>query len=94
MRSRSCAPICVKTRDRVPQNRQTTFVTRGPRRSPRGETRMTCGEDGTARQIAALPPAAEIRAASNRACLALARKLLKRSFHSLRELGDEALQPV
>ena len=34
------------------------------------------------------------RLGGNRACLALARKLLKRSFHTLRELGDEALQPV
>ena len=30
------------------------------------------------------------RLGGNRACLALARKLLKRSFHTLRELGDEA----
>ena len=34
------------------------------------------------------------RLGGNRACLALARKLLKRSYHTLRELGDEALQPV
>src|SRR4051794_38314214 len=34
------------------------------------------------------------RLGGNGACLALARKLLKRSFHTLRELGDEALQPV
>ena len=34
------------------------------------------------------------RLGGNRACLALARKLLTRSFHTLRELGDEALQPV
>jgi transposase len=34
------------------------------------------------------------RIGGNRACLALARKLLKRSYHILRELGDEALQPV
>ena len=34
------------------------------------------------------------RLGGNRACLALARKLLKRSFHTLRELGDEALQPA
>ena len=33
------------------------------------------------------------RLGGNRACLALARKLLKRSFHVLRELGDQALQP-
>ena len=31
------------------------------------------------------------RLGGNRACLALARKLLKRSFHVLRELGDQAL---
>ena len=30
----------------------------------------------------------------NRACLALARKLLKRSPHTLRELGDEGLLPT
>jgi transposase len=29
----------------------------------------------------------------NRACLALARKLLKRCYHTLRELGADALQP-
>jgi len=34
------------------------------------------------------------RLGGNRACLALARKLLKRSYHTLRELGDEALQPA
>jgi transposase len=32
------------------------------------------------------------RLGGNRACLALARKLLKRSFHTLRELGDGGLQ--
>jgi transposase len=30
----------------------------------------------------------------NRACLAIARKLLKRSYHTLSELGEEALQPA
>jgi transposase len=30
----------------------------------------------------------------NRACLAIARKLLKRSYHTLCELGEEALQPA
>jgi hypothetical protein len=30
----------------------------------------------------------------NRACLAVTRKLLKRSYHTLRELGEEALQPA
>ena len=34
------------------------------------------------------------RLGNNRACLAIARKLLKRSYHTLRELGDEALQPA
>ena len=30
----------------------------------------------------------------NRACLSIARKLLKRSYHTLRELGEEALAPA
>ena len=34
------------------------------------------------------------RLGGNRACLALARKLLKRCYHTLRELGDEALLPA
>lgn len=34
------------------------------------------------------------RLGGNRACLALARKLLKRSYHTLRKLGDEALAPA
>ena len=34
------------------------------------------------------------RIGGNRACLALARKLLKRSYHILTELGDQALAPV
>jgi transposase len=34
------------------------------------------------------------RIGGNRACLAVARKLLKRCYHTLRELGEEALQPV
>jgi transposase len=34
------------------------------------------------------------RIGGNRACLALARKLLKRSYHLLKELGDQALAPV
>ena len=34
------------------------------------------------------------RIGSNRACLALARKLLKRSYHLLKALGDQALVPV
>ena len=34
------------------------------------------------------------RLGANRACLSIARKLLKRSYHTLRELGQEALQPA
>ena len=34
------------------------------------------------------------RLGANWACLAIARKLLKRSYHTLRELGEEALQPA
>jgi transposase len=34
------------------------------------------------------------RLGANRACLAVARKLLKRSYHTLSELGDQALQPA
>src|SRR5918999_944176 len=34
------------------------------------------------------------RSGGNRACLAVARKLLKRSYHTLRELGEEALAPA
>jgi hypothetical protein len=32
------------------------------------------------------------RLGHNRTCLSVARKLLKRSYHTLRELGEEALQ--
>jgi transposase len=34
------------------------------------------------------------RIGGNRACIAISRKLLKRSYHLLRELGDQALEPV
>ena len=34
------------------------------------------------------------RIGGNRACIAVARKLLKRSYHLLRNLGDQALEPV
>ena len=34
------------------------------------------------------------RLGGNRACLSVARKLLKRSYHTPRELGEEALQPA
>lgn len=37
---------------------------------------------------------AAARLGSNRACLSVARRLLKRSFHTLRELGEEALAPA
>ena len=37
---------------------------------------------------------AAARLGANRACLSVARKLLKRSYHTLRELGEEALQPA
>ena len=34
------------------------------------------------------------RLGHNRACLAIARKLLKRSYHTLKDLGDQALAPA
>jgi transposase len=34
------------------------------------------------------------RLGANRACLSIARELLKRSYHTLRELGEEALAPA
>jgi transposase len=34
------------------------------------------------------------RLGHNRACVAISRKLLKRAYHTLRELGEEALQPA
>jgi transposase len=37
---------------------------------------------------------AKPRVGGNRACLSVARKLLKRSYHTLRELGEEALAPA
>ena len=41
-----------------------------------------------------LLPASRRAPRHNRACLAITRKLLKRSYHTLRELGDEALAPA
>ena len=38
--------------------------------------------------------AAKEEIGGNRACLSIARKLLKRSYHTLRELGEEALAPA
>ena len=37
---------------------------------------------------------AKERIGGNRACIAVARKLLKRAYHLLRELGDQALEPI
>jgi len=37
---------------------------------------------------------AAARLGGNRACLSVARKLLQRAYHTLRELGEEALQPA
>jgi transposase len=37
---------------------------------------------------------AKERIGGNRACIAIARKLLKRAYHLLRELGDQALEPL
>src|SRR5204863_4321059 len=37
---------------------------------------------------------AAARLGGNRACLAVARRLLKRCYHTLRKLGEEALQPA
>jgi transposase len=37
---------------------------------------------------------AAARLGRNRACLALARKLLKRCYHTLKDLGDQALAPA
>jgi transposase len=34
---------------------------------------------------------AQARLGHKRACLAIARRLLKRSYHTLRDLGDKAL---
>ncbi len=34
------------------------------------------------------------RIGGNRACPALARKLLTRSYHTLKALGDHALEPI
>ena len=45
-------------------------------------------------RIAATNEQAAERLGGNRACLAIARKLLLRSYHTLRELGEEALQPA
>jgi len=51
---------------------------RVPRREPR--SRLLPPDRGTARR--------------HRRRLAVARKLLKRSYHTLRELGEEALTPA
>ncbi len=63
-------------------------------------TRGPCTSKEEPKRAASLRPdrhyyvqAAE-RLGANRACLSIARKLLKRSYHTLRELGEEALQPA
>ncbi len=52
-----------------------------------------CARRPTSPDRAYYTQAAE-RLGSNRACLAVARKLLKRSYHTLRELGEEGLAPI
>jgi transposase len=52
-----------------------------------------CARRRTSPDHAYYQQAAE-RLGGNRACLSIARKLLKRSYHTLRELGPEALQPA
>ncbi len=52
-----------------------------------------CARRKTSPDRAYYEQAAE-RLGSNRACLAVARKLLKRSYHTLRELGEDALAPA
>lgn len=37
---------------------------------------------------------AAARVGHNRACLAVARKLLKRGYHTLKDLGEDALAPA
>jgi transposase len=56
------------------------------------EAAQTARRDGSPDREYYLQAAA--RLGGNRACLAVARKLLKRSYHTLRELGDEALAPA
>jgi hypothetical protein len=51
-----------------------------------------CARRRTSPDHAYYQQAAE-RLGGNRVCLSIARKLLKRSYHTLRELGPEALQP-
>ena len=45
-------------------------------------------------RLHSLLPYTDLVTLPNRACLSVARKLLKRSYHTLRELGEEALQPA
>ena len=56
-----------------------------PRRSPAA---------ASAAPTASTTCEAKERIGGNRACLSVARKLLKRSYHTLRELGEEALAPA
>ena len=58
-------------------------ATRTLRPRPNGEVLITYGPYLETKE----------RIGGNRACIAIARKLLKRSYHTLRELGGEALAP-
>jgi transposase len=56
------------------------------------EAAQVCSRGGSPDRQYYLQAAA--RLGHNRACLAIARKLLKRSYHTLKDLGDRALQPA
>jgi transposase len=56
------------------------------------EAAQVCSRAGSPDREYYLQAAA--RLGHNRACLAIARKLLKRSYHTLKDLGDRALQPA
>jgi len=75
-----------------------------PRRQPPAQRRLLPHRDrpATPAQCARRPASPDhdyytqtaARLGGNRACPAVARKLLKRSFHTLRELGEQALAPA
>ena len=76
------------SRARAPLPPRTTRIALGAlSRRPRHARRTGSPDHDYYQQAAA-------RLGGNRACLAVMRKLLKRSYHTLRELGDEALQPA
>ena len=67
----------------------------------RGKDRRRCAGHSSKQRSPPPDPAAREyvaqaadRLGANRACLSVARKLLKRSYHVLRELGEEALAPA